>query len=424
MSTPLPPLSDLRIVAVEQYGAGPFGSMHLADLGAEVIKIEDPRNGGDVGRYVPPYTEGEDSLFFESFNRNKRSVSLDLTTESGRQVFEELVKVSDVVYSNLRGDVPAKIGITYDDLKHLNPKIVCVSLTGFGMTGPRMKEPGYDYVLQGLAGWMDLTGEPGGPPTKSGLSMVDYSGGFVAALSLLAGVHAARRDGKGMDCDVSLYDTAVSLLTYPATWHLNAGFEPVRTRHSAHPSLVPFQAFEAQDAWMIVGCAKEKFWQRLAHVIGRPEWAEVGSPYETFGKRRDHQEELLAQLEEIFKQKTVDEWLPMLYEASIPCGPINDVGKALKEPHTEARGLVVRTEHPRYGTVEQLASPVRVGTEPPAYRRAPQRHEDAEYVTRDLLGLDDEAVADLTSRGAFGTPDEEREARAEQPSSATEAAAR
>jgi crotonobetainyl-CoA:carnitine CoA-transferase CaiB-like acyl-CoA transferase len=153
------PLADLRIVAIEQYGAGPFGSVHLADLGAEVIKIEEPASGGDVGRYVPPYQRGEDSLFFEVFNRNKRSVSLDLSTTVGREAFHDLVRVSDVVYSNLRGDVPATIGITYDDLKSVNPRIVCCALTGFGMTGPRAAEPGYDYVLQGIAGWMDITGE-------------------------------------------------------------------------------------------------------------------------------------------------------------------------------------------------------------------------------------------------------------------------
>jgi crotonobetainyl-CoA:carnitine CoA-transferase CaiB-like acyl-CoA transferase len=396
------PLSDIRIVAVEQYGAGPFGSMHLADLGAEVIKIEDPRVGGDVGRYVPPYGEGEDSLFFETFNRNKRSLSLDLTTPAGRAVFEDLVKVSDVVYSNLRGDVPAKIGITYDDLKHLNPQIVCVSLTGFGMTGPRQTEPGYDYVLQGLAGWMNLTGEPDGPPTKSGLSLVDYSGGFVAAISLLAGVHAARRDGKGMDCDVSLYDTAVSLLSYPATWHLNAGYEPTRTRHSAHPSLVPFQAFQAKDGWMVVGCAKEKFWQRLAVVVGHPEWAEAGSPYGTFAQRQQARAGLLAQLEKIFLERTVDEWLGELYAASIPCGPINDVPAALREEHTRARNLIVTTEHPRFGVVEQLASPVRVGDEAPEYRRAPHRNEDLDYITREVLSLDNNALADLRAKGAFG----------------------
>ncbi len=396
------PLEDIRIIAVEQYGAGPFGTVHLADLGAEVIKIEDPNVGGDVGRYVPPYSDEEDSLFFETFNRNKQSISLDMTTESGRRVFEDLVKVSDVVYSNLRGDVPAKLRITYDDLKDVNPRIVCVSLTGFGMTGPRMKEPGYDYVLQGLAGWMELTGEPDGPPTKSGLSMVDYSGGFVAALSLLAGVHAARRDGKGMDCDISLYDTAMSMLTYPATWHLNAGFEPKRTRHSAHPSLVPFQAFEAKDGWMVVGCAKEKFWQRLTEVIERPEWAEEGSPFEKFAGRRAGQDELLPQLEAIFAERTVGEWLPLLYAASIPCGPINDVAAALQEEHTAARGLIVETTHPRYGTLKQLASPVRVGERMGGYQRAPQRNEHCDHILSEVLGLTDETIATLRETGAFG----------------------
>ena len=395
------PLEDVRVIAVEQYGAGPFGSVHLADLGAEIIKIEDPRVGGDVGRYVPPYAEGEDSLFFEAFNRNKSSLSLDLATPAGRGVFEDLVKVSDAVYSNLRGDVPAKIGITYDDLKHLNPAIVCCSLTGFGMTGPRSKEPGYDYVLQALAGWMDLTGDPDGPPTKSGLSMVDYSGGFVAAISLLAGIHAARRDGIGMDCDVSLYDTAMGLLTYPATWHLNAGFTPVRTRHSAHPSLVPFQAFEAKDGWMVVGCAKEKFWQRLTVVIERPEWA-TDPRFETFADRDRNRNVLLPLLEEIFAQRTVEEWVEPLRAAAVPTARINDVAAALTEPHTIARDLLVETEHPRYGTVRQVASPVRVGSEPPTYRRAPLRNEDAGRILGELLGYDSTAVSDLTDRGAFG----------------------
>jgi crotonobetainyl-CoA:carnitine CoA-transferase CaiB-like acyl-CoA transferase len=235
------PLEDVRILAVEQYGAGPLGSLHLADLGAEVIKIEDPGSGGDVGRYVPPFQEGEDSLFFETFNRNKKSLSLDIRTPAGRGVFEDLVRKSDAVYSNLRGDVPAKLKLRYEDLKRLNPAVVCVSVSGFGMTGPRAGEPGYDYILQALTGWMLLTGEPDGPPTKSGLSLVDYFGGMAAATALLAGLHAARRDGVGTDCDLSLYDVAVSLLTYPATWHLTRQWEPVRRSRSAHPSLVPFQ---------------------------------------------------------------------------------------------------------------------------------------------------------------------------------------
>jgi crotonobetainyl-CoA:carnitine CoA-transferase CaiB-like acyl-CoA transferase len=395
------PLEDVRIVSLEQYGAGPFGSMHLADLGAEILKIEDPRVGGDVGRYVPPFTEGEDSLFFETFNRNKRSISLDITTAGGRAVFEDLVAHSDAVYSNLRGDVPAKIGIRYQDLKHINPAIVCCSLTGFGMTGPRSSEPGYDYVLQGLAGWMSLTGEPGGPPTKTGGSLVDYSTGYIAALSLVAALHAARRDGVGMDCDVSLYDTALTLLNYPATWYLNEGWTPSRSRHSAHPSLVPFQNFEASDGWFVVGCAKEKFWQRLTEVIGRPDLA-LDPRFLKFPERRENAEILIPMLEEIFATRTVQEWLAPMYAAGIPCGPINDVAQALSEEHTAARGLIVETEHPRFGTVRQLRSPVRVGDQIPTYRRAPQRNEDSGYVLDTLLGYDAATVARLQASGAFG----------------------
>jgi crotonobetainyl-CoA:carnitine CoA-transferase CaiB-like acyl-CoA transferase len=399
-------LQDVRIVSLEQYGAGPFGSVHLADLGAEIIKIEDPRTGGDVGRYVPPYADGEDSLFFETFNRNKRSVSLDVTAPAGRLVFEDLVRASHAVYSNLRGDVPEKLGIRYDDLAGINPAIVCCSLTGFGMTGPRAGQPGYDYVLQGLAGWMELTGEPDGPPTKSGLSLVDYSGGLVAAIALLAGIHAARRDGVGMDCDLSLYDTAVGMLTYPAVWHLNGGFEPARTHHSAHPSLVPFQVFQAADGWIVVGCAKEKFWRRLAGLLDGVAGTAFGADprFTTFGGRHQHATILLALLEDVFATRTVEAWLTDLEPAGVPCGPVNDVAAALADPHTAARGMVVETSHPHFGTIRQPASPVRVGTEPVPYRRAPRRNEDAAYVLRDVLGYDDTRVAALAAAGAFGPP--------------------
>ncbi|WJL96769.1 CoA transferase [Microbacterium sp. ET2] len=399
------PLQDVRILAIEQYGAGPWGSVHLADLGAEVIKIEDPRVGGDVGRYVPPYNGGEDSLFFEAFNRNKRSISLDLATPAGREVFEDLVRTSDVVYSNLRGDVPAKIGILYDDLKHLNPAIVCCSLTGFGMTGPRSADPGYDYVLQGLAGWMDITGEPGGPPTKSGLSLVDFAGGFVAAISLLAALHAARRDGAGGDCDLSLYDTAISLLNYPAAWHLNEGFQPERTRHSAHPSLVPFQAFEAADGWLVIGCAKEKFWTRLTATLGHPEWAE-DPRFATFADRRVNRDVVIPLIEEVLITRTVDEWLVALRAAGIPSGPVNTVEQALADDHTIARDLVVETEHPRWGTLRQVASPVRVGSERVEHRRAPTRNEDIDHVLVEIARYTPEQIAAAQAAGAFGAPEE------------------
>lgn len=394
------PLEDVRIIAVEQYGAGPFGSVHLADLGADVLKIEEPGSGGDVGRYVPPYAQGEDSLFYETFNRNKRSLSLDLGNPAGRKVFEDLVRTSDAVYSNLRGDVPAKIGITYADLAHLNPAIVCCSLTGFGMTGPRAKQPGYDYILQGLAGWMSLTGDPDGPPTKSGLSLVDYCGGFVAALSLMAGLHAARRDGVGGDCDVSLYDTAISMLTYPATWHLNAGYTPGRTKNSAHPSLVPFQAFEASDGWFVVGCAKEKFWVRLAEAIGMPELL-TDPRFTDFAARGVHKDELIPLLEKRFREDTVEHWTGLLVAAGVPTGPINDVAQALTEEHTLARGLIATTEHEVWGEVRQVVSPVRFG-EPAGHRRAPKRNESFDSVMTGL-GYSTDTVRELVAAGAFGS---------------------
>lgn len=395
------PLQDVRVLAIEQYGAGPFGSLHLAELGADVIKIEDPSSGGDVGRYVPPHQQGEDSLFFESFNRGKRSLSLDVTSPDGRQVLEDLVKVSDIVYSNLRGDVPAKLGIRYADLKDVNPAIVCCSLTGFGMTGPRSSEPGYDYVLQGMAGWMDLTGEPDGPPTKSGLSLVDYSGGLVAAISMLAAVHAARRDGVGADCDVSLFDTAVSMLTYPAVWQLNGDFVPRRTHHSAHPSLVPFQAFPAADGWLVVACPKEKFWGRLAVAVERPELAS-DPRFATFVDRRAHAETLVPLLEEIFSSRPVEEWLTVLRAAGVPCGPVNSVAQALADPHTLARNMIVETDHPVFGTVRQVASPVRVGDQVTPARRAPRRNEDANDLLVRLLNYAPDHIAALAAGGAFG----------------------
>ena len=397
------PLADVTVLALEQFGAGPFGSLHLADLGATVIKIEDPASGGDVGRSTVPYAADGDSPFFQSFNRNKKSIALDLQNPSGRRVFEDLVRRADAVYSNLRGDVPAKLKIMYDDLKHLNPAIVCCSLSGFGMTGSRAKQPGYDYLLQGLAGWQAVTGEPDGPPTKSGLSMVDFSGGVVAAVSLLSGVHAARRDGVGMDCDVSLYDTAISMLNYMAAWNLNHGFEPARRHNSAHQTVVPFQNFQTADSWIVIACAKEKFWQRLAVVLDEPDW--VGD--DTFGNftaRRENEEVVLAALDAKFKTKTTEEWLKMLVPRGIPAAPIYSVPEALNDPSIEERELIVRTAHPTLGDVRTVATGSRVGPVRHDHQPGPALGGNTEEIAADLLGYDAANIARLHSEGAFGAP--------------------
>ncbi|GAA1559971.1 CoA transferase [Kribbella lupini] len=397
------PLADLRILAVEQYGAGPWGTLQLADLGAEVIKIEDPRSGGDVGRYVPPHTDGEDSLFFESFNRNKRSISLDLGVPAGREVFHRLVRHSDVVFSNLRGDVPERLGLRFTDLRAINPRIVCCSLSGFGMTGPRRAEPGYDYVMQGLAGWMSLTGEPGGPPTKSGLSLVDFSTGIVAAASILAGVHAARRDGVGLDCDVSLFDTALSLTNYLATWHLTAGDHPERTRRSAHPSVVPAQVFATSDGWITLQAGKDIFWRRLLAVLGEPAWA-IDSRFATLAGRHEHREVLVPLLEAEFLRRPTADWLQALSSAGIPSGPVRRLAEAFSDPQVSARDLVVETQHPTFGAVRQVRATLRAGEPRREHRRAPQRNEDTQYVLAELLKLGDDERQALTASGAFGNP--------------------
>jgi crotonobetainyl-CoA:carnitine CoA-transferase CaiB-like acyl-CoA transferase len=399
------PLADVRVVAVEQFGAGPWATLQLADLGAEIVKIEDPSSGGDVGRYVPPFQEGEDSLFFETFNRNKKSVSLDLRHPRARAVLEDLVRNVDAVFSNLRGDQPARLGLTYEQLEHVNPRIVCCSLAGFGMSGPRAAEGGYDYMMQGLAGWMSLTGEPDGPPTKSGLSLVDLSGGYAAAIALLAGLWRSRRDGVGCDCDVSLFETALHELMYIGPWAATHGYVPPRTPNSAHPSIVPFQNFEAADGWIVVAAAKQKFWERLCEAIGRPELNE-DARFGSMAARRDNRDALVPILEDVFRQKTVAEWLELLVPAGVPSAKVNTVLEALEDPQTVAREALVEHEHPVLGPVRSIRTPLRLSGDGERLERAsargPARGEHTEQVLVELCGYTPEQVRRLAEEGVFG----------------------
>jgi crotonobetainyl-CoA:carnitine CoA-transferase CaiB-like acyl-CoA transferase len=388
------------VIAFEQFGAGPWGTLQLADLGAEVIKIEDPASRGDVGRYVPPFAEGEDSLFFEAFNRNKKSISLDLRRDGARGVLEDLVRRSDVVYSNLRGDQPARLGLTYKQLSDVNERIVCCSLSGFGMTGPRAAEGGYDYMMQGLAGWMSLTGDPEGPPTKSGLSLVDLSGGYVSAIAVLAGVWRARRDGVGCDCDISLFETALHELCYVGTWAASRGYVPPRRPNSAHPSIVPFQNLATSDGWIVVACPKQKFWEALCAALRRPELA-ADERFVDFAARDRNREELLAILDAALAERTSAEWLERLAEAGVPSAPVNDVAAALEDPQTQARGAVVELDHPALGKVREVASPLRLGDEPPV-ARAPFRGEHTESVLSEVCGYSREQIGELAAAGVFG----------------------
>ena len=292
--------------------------------------------------------------------------------------------------------------IRYADLAPINPRIVCCLLTGFGMTGPQRAEPAYDYILQGMAGWMDMAGEPGGPPTKTGLSMVDYSGGLVAAISLLAAVHAARRDGVGCECDVSLFDTAVSLINYPATWNLTAGYVPAP--HAAlRPSLARPVPELPDRRRLDRGRLPEGEVLAAADRGARPPRPRDRRALRDLRRPSAQRGDADRDPRRVLRRAHDAEWLEALAAAGVPSGPVNTVEQALADPQTAARELIVETEHPRWGTVRQLASPVRVGAERPSYRRAPRRNEDADHVLRTVLGYDSARIEQLGAAGAFGS---------------------
>jgi crotonobetainyl-CoA:carnitine CoA-transferase CaiB-like acyl-CoA transferase len=365
MSAPLP-LEGVRVLAVEQYGAGPFGTMFLADQGAEVIKIENPNSGGDFARDVGPYFfTPEDSEFFHAYNRNKKSVGLDLSTPQGMEVFHDLVKSADAVASNLRGDVPDKLGLTYAALKDVNPKIICAHLSSYGREGSRASWPGFDYLMQAEAGYFSLTGEPGTPPARFGLSVVDQMTGLALAYALLAGLTGARVSGVGRDMDVSLFDIAMCNTAYPAIWYLNEGHVQERLPRSAHPSLTPCQLYTSKDGWIFIMCNKEKFWPALCHAIGKEAWAD-DPRFVSFKERLENRTLIQDLLDAELAAKTTAEWLE-IFAGSVPASPINDIAAALDNPFVAERGGVQTLRLEGHGDYRMVASPIRCGgSETPA----------------------------------------------------------
>jgi crotonobetainyl-CoA:carnitine CoA-transferase CaiB-like acyl-CoA transferase len=373
----------------------------LADLGADVVKIEDPRTNGDIGRYVPPYQVDEDSLFFETFNAGKRSIELDLSNAAGREVFLRLVKRSDAVFSNLRGDLPARLGLRYQDLAGENPQIVCCSLTGYGQDGPRAASGALDYVIQGLAGWMTITGEPESPPTRVGPSLVDYAGGYVAAIALMGGLWRARRDGIGCDCDISLQETALSLLTYVGTWAATSGYVPQRLPNSAHPSLVPFQLFATADEWIVVACPKQGLWERLCKAMDREDLLDDPA-YRDLASRDRNRDPLVDELAVTFRSRRASEWISILDAAGVPVGPVNTVGQALSDKQIESRGGIDRYTHEAMGEVAQVRSPLRLSGSRKQASRAPRRGEHTFEVLAGIGGMDANEANRFAARGALG----------------------
>lgn len=395
--TPPLPLAGVRVLAVEQYGAGPYGSMHLAALGAEVIKIEAPP-AGDVSRATGPHLLGDgDSQFFQTFNLNKRSLRLDLKHPRGREIFERLVTTADAVMNNLRGDQPAKLAIDYRSLGPIKPAIVCAHLSAYGRDNERAAWPGYDYLMQAEAGFMALTGEPDGPPARFGLSMVDFMTGTMTALGLLAAVVGARATGTGRDVDVSLYDVALHQLSYPATWYLNAGHETTRLERSAHPGTVPCQLYRTADGWVMVMCMLDKFWQAFIVGIGRPELG-ADPRFVDFSARRTHREALTPLIDAALSTATTAQWVAR-FGGQLPIAPVLDVAAALTNPFAERVGMIQAIDHPA-GSQRQLSSPIKLDGERLAARPCPALGHDNDALLTEV-GFSPAEIAALRAQAVI-----------------------
>ncbi|HUP97079.1 MAG TPA: CoA transferase [Usitatibacter sp.] len=354
------PLTGVRIVSVEQFGAAPYGSMFLADLGAEVIKVENVATGGDPARKTGPYLLGDsDSEYFQTWNMNKKSVALDLRTEQGKAALEGLVMGAEVVLNNMRGDLPAKMGLDYRTLGKLKPSLVCVHISAYGRDNERAAWPGYDYLMQAETGLMHLTGEPDGPPTRIGApSMVDHTTGLTAMVGLLSALIHARATGKGCDVDTCLFDAALHQLGYTAIWYLNEGYVPERQTRSAHFSLAPVQTLPTADGWVFVMCLTDKFWNALLDVIGRKD-LNADPRFATPAARNLNREPLTHALDVEFRKQPTAYWMKML-AGVLPIAPVLELDDALESPFLVKNGMIAHVPHPERATMRVLANPIKI----------------------------------------------------------------
>ena len=360
-------LDGLRVLTLEQFGAGPYGSMFLADLGAEVIKIENGAAGGDASRHMGPHGLGpDDSQYFQTFNLNKKSIALDIKTADGRDAFLDLVATSDAVVNNLRGDQPGKLGIDHAALAQTNPRIVCLHISAYGRDNSRRDWPGYDFLMQAEAGLMSLTGEPDGPPSRLGVSMIDFMTGMTGVTGLLAAVIHARRTGRGCDVDTNLFDVALHQLSYPGTWYLNEGEVATRLPRGAHLSRTPVQTLRTADGWMFVGCMMDKFWDALIAGIGREDLGR-DPRFSTAAARTRNREALTAALDAVLCTRPTAEWLRVL-QGRLPVAPVHDLDAALTNPFLEETGMIATMPHPARPDLRVLANPIKIDGRRPSQR--------------------------------------------------------
>jgi crotonobetainyl-CoA:carnitine CoA-transferase CaiB-like acyl-CoA transferase len=389
------PLSGVRILELGQIIAGTYGCQVLSDLGAEVIKIEAPE--GDLGRIpsVAPL-KGVSALFL-TFNRNKKSVVINLKTEAGRAIFHDLVKVSDVVLDNFRGGVLERLKADYATLSAINPRIIQCSVTGFGVEGAYRDYPALDIIIQAISGYLSITGEPGRPPARLGIPLGDLAGGIFSCKAILAALYQRERTGKGCYIETSMFDGMLNLLSYMGTHYLSTGEVP-KPQGSAHEFTVPWQAFQAKDGYVVIATRQENFWKKLCVVLDAPELAD-DPRFATNPKRLENRAVLVPMLEAILATRTVSEWLERLRAAQVPAAPVNDLEGAFVEPPVAEREMIVEYDHPEVGRVRLPGNPIKFeGAGRTISKPAPRLGEHTDAVLRDLLLLPAARIAELRAQ--------------------------
>ncbi|AOH53968.1 CoA-transferase [Peribacillus muralis] len=370
-------LEGVRIIDVSRVLAGPFCSMILGDLGAEVIKIEHHQSGDETRGWGPPFAQGE-SAYYLCANRNKQSMTLNLKSEQGKEIFRELVSSGDIVIQNFKTGTLEKMGLGYEDLKEFNPQLIMASITGFGLTGPYKDLPGYDYIIQAMSGLMSITGEKGGEPVKVGVAIADILTGLYTCIGILSALHHRNESGQGQEIDISLMDCQVSSLVNVASNYLFNGLPPERMGNQ-HSNIVPYQTFRTSDGELVVAVGNDEQFSRFAAVIGSPELAEQ-QRFKHNEKRLLNKEELIPILEDSLKRKTKKEWKVLLDDAGIPNGPINDIAEMFEDPQISARGMLMAMDHPTIADLRMVGSPLNLSKTPVTMRKHPPlygEHTDA-----------------------------------------------